>query len=133
MGSRFGVWMFRLALVATLSVSLLPNGQVPKIAGPCGRSLCNCPLEVERVIPDAVCKKCVEQLIPSRVLTLGPSLFTGTEAPGLAFQSVFDCAETPLQTAVVPQHDDQASGRINAVQFSISQTVFEIPTPPPRA
>jgi hypothetical protein len=122
-----------LALIATLGVAVLPNGQLPKVAGPCGRALCFCPPELPaNGNPWSSCQKCKPSAARS-VLTLGSSVISGVELPGAAFQFVFDAGLPPAvgfrfvasleSNALIPAASVIVPGSLST----------EILTPPPRA
>lgn len=117
-----------LALIATLAVALLPNGQVPKVSGPCGRALCNCPLEVTST---RNCANCAPAR-PRTELTLGASVLSCADAPGLAMQYVFD-AGLPPRMAVHIVACSATPLRIPARNVRVPASIAtEILTPPPR-
>jgi hypothetical protein len=120
-----------LALFATLGVAVLPNGQLPKIAGPCGRALCNCAPVVEpfTAVPNGSCHACRAP----RVLTLGGPLISGADAAGSAFQIMIDGAiGAPVTQAFLESVDDSQEA-IRHRTFAVKHYSFDVPTPPPRA
>ena len=62
-----------LALIATLGVAVLPEGQLPRVAGPCGRALCNCPVDIAPQSGSTNCQTCRGISKARSVLTLGAS------------------------------------------------------------
>ncbi len=120
------------ALLALLGLALLPNGQLPKMAGPCGRELCNCPPETAPSQEEDSCCACKSHH-PVPRLTLGTISLSAALPPGLAFQTLIDCALLPtqstLQVAPAPLSAHIRLGKA----FALHEFISEIHTPPPRA
>ncbi len=121
-----------LALAAALLGALLPAGQMPKLAGPCGKALCECPAEE---LPVAACSDdaCLKQEARP-VWTLQPDFqYHNAPTPGLAFHVVFCAQEIPVSAdpfalAAALEAAPRASGG-----FALLESFREIFTPPPRA
>lgn len=123
-----------LALIATLGVSVLPNGQLPKVAGPCGRALCNCAaVDCGIIDTDTLHCKNHRKFSSIRVVTLGASIFSGVEAPGIAFQAMFDVAVAPNRYSLLSTATEQTEPRIVSSGFALLASSFELITPPPRS
>jgi len=119
-----------LALAAALFCAVLPGGFLPKVAGRCGRQLCNCPIE-----PLDTCQKCslaAHTCAPVHLLTFETSI-SGAEAPGMALQIVFTGLLAPqrLQLALVSTERDLPNAA--RALFALSEVSPDIATPPPRA
>jgi hypothetical protein len=127
-GSKLRTWIGALALCATFGVAVLPNGQLPKIAGPCGRALCNCAPEIVRDPVQRSCKRCAP-----RLLTLGSAFISAADAPGLAFQVLVDGAVLAEITQAVIEPVKIVQPPILARVFSAKICSYDVPTPPPRA
>lgn len=121
------------ALLASLIMSLLPNGLLPKIAGPCGRELCNCDVTLYAVHAQTPCHDCrhqkCERHSPLRLVS-GPAFVS--EEPGIAFQLVFSATMLPQIMPVTMTGADEASARCQHRTFTLSSIALDIPTPPPR-
>lgn len=123
---------YALALCASLTLAILPCGQMPKVAGPCGQALCNCPIELslgrEAQNHCATCYK-----TPGSVVTLISNSCSGAYGPGLAFQLAIGAAETTVKAGL----PEIATGEMLRSEFNysidISEISSDIPTPPPRA
>lgn len=121
-----------LAFLASLALAILPSGQIPKVAGPCGQALCNCPIEltVERNF-DKHCVSCSKG--PVSVVTLVSLAVSGADAPGLAFQLAVGAVEAPSKVNVPIAHANRIERATFCYEFAVSETSTDIPTPPPRA
>ncbi len=128
----FGRILAGLALIATLGVALLPAGQLPRLAGRCGRALCNCPLEV---VPQSnpSCRTCSVTLQAPRVITLGSSELSNVDEPGLAFQLALDAAFLLPESVKFHTEARDSLTLPVAAEFALNLSTFDIPTPPPRA
>ena len=130
--SKIPVVTCALAFCASLTLAILPCGQMPKVAGPCGQALCNCPIELslgrEAQNHCAACPK-----TPGSVVTLISNSCSGANGPGLAFQLAIGAAETTVKTGI----PEIATGEMLRPDFDysidISEISSDIPTPPPRA
>jgi len=120
-----------LALCSSLALAIMPAGQIPKVAGPCGQALCNCPIELSFVRNfDGHCVSCSK--MPSAVLTLVSSAMTGADAPGLAFQLAVGAVEAPLKASVLMTHESALEHATFCYEFTLPEINSDIPTPPPR-
>lgn len=122
-------WVSCFALVAALAAALLPDGYVPKVAGPCGKVLCNCPFspddsetELTQTTPE----------ITSSLRWVECSI-SGTEAPGTAYQLVLAGVETPIGYASNFESIEQPRIAPMNAAFSLLNVHAELFTPPPRA
>ena len=121
-----------LALIAALACSVLPGGFLPKVAGRCGRELCNCapePLEPHC----ALCKVNTHPLPPAvHILTFETSI-EAAETPGIALQVVFSGVLAPQEVAIPTASSESELLSPHSALFAISDIAGEILTPPPRA
>jgi hypothetical protein len=121
-----------LAIFAALAFSILPAGLMPKVAGRCGRALCNCAPE-----PAAeVCSTCHSAATPvsaSRVFTLAETAINSAEAPGTALQIVFSGVVAPRKLDIVAPSNERDALHPESRAFAMSSVASEIQTPPPRA
>jgi hypothetical protein len=129
-------------LVAALVLAVLPLGQMPKVAGPCGRTLCLCiePAKLDHKSCE-LCPitqepmKCSKTTTPAKsrlVLTDSPLMLAGE--PVLAFYPVFNVLGIVEKTvfAVLPDEAMQASAFDRSALCSDSR-VRDIHAPPPKA
>jgi hypothetical protein len=125
-----------LALLAALSAVLLPAGQMPKVAGPCGRALCECPAQVVPTSAENVptCHDCsaTKNVAVRKVLTLSQTSVSATESSGLAFQFVFSGMFLPQRNVVTCDSFCKKTPACGEL-FSIAAATFDIDVPPPRA
>lgn len=118
-----------VALAATLVLSLLPAGQAPKIAGPCGKALCHCPAQVVEECGGGEC-----HLAPvSQVLSFAPALTPGSEAPAIAWSSVFSAILTPAKIRPPAGVQGTSCEVPDGSAFALSEISLDLSTPPPRA
>jgi hypothetical protein len=124
--SKVHVAIAGMALCAMLVLALLPSGQIPKIAGPCGRALCNCPIELS-----THCSDCPHAR-HSNVLTFSSTTIRGADAPGMAFQLAIGAAVTPAKSQIIPIGCESEKPSFS---YAVAVPSFsaDIPTPPPRA
>jgi hypothetical protein len=117
-------------IAATLALVLLPAGQLPRIAGPCGKALCECPADVQT---HSACKaQDHSEDAPKQVLTFGPSMFS-SEAPGWVLQDVFSGLLVP-QTINIDLQEINQPDSIAVSKFStLPSHPAEVSEPPPRA
>jgi len=118
-----------LALMGFLVSGVLPLGQIPRVTGPCGRVLCECPMVT--VCCHGSSGEIIERQEPHAVWTLNSIQTSKTIDTTLFVVVVSDfnaASSVPVQTAscdaiaVIP-------AQALAVPFAIP---FDIPTPPPR-
>ena len=122
-----------LALFAALTVSVLPSGLMPKIAGKCGRQLCNCE-------PDAfvqTCKGCKPNSAPRTLanfnVTLVNAAISDSDARGTAFQEVFSGVVAPNKLALPSAANNAEISVPSNTAFALANAAAERATPPPRS
>jgi hypothetical protein len=126
--------------LAALSALLLPAGQMPKVAGPCGRALCYCAPQIEPA-PAALLeapKSCEHCPAPVRAavrqaLTLSQPIFSATESSGISFQPVFSGLDLPNRQAALLIIASESAAPASGALFPLATAVLDIDTPPPRA
>jgi hypothetical protein len=117
-----------LALCASAFAALLPAGQLPRLAGPCGRSLCECPVAL--VAPASDCSMPCHATAP-QVLTLSGELLSAG-SPGIAFQTITPNLEAPSQS-IIPVDPTVAAVPLPSDGVNLLVSIArDIPTPPPR-
>lgn len=121
-----------LTLVGVFVLAVLPLGQMPKIAGSCGKALCLC---VETAHP-STCHVCPITQEPvkakARWILVDSQLKAGE--PGLAFHPVFSALGTiPADRFICLQTEQTRSNAFDSTAFWLSSTAREIHAPPPRA
>ena len=79
------------------------------------------------------CKTCHGNFKARSVLTLGASLFSGVDEPGMAFQVAFDAAIVAPHAVVMNMECDDANPLAAAPEFALKLATHDIVTPPPRA
>lgn len=120
---RAGIW---LTLAATLVVGVLPFGSMPRIAGPCGKSLCDCRLDSIQTGS--------EQQPSAQVLTFKTTSVSDVDAPGIVLYSVIGAVD--FQAALnlpITTLDLTGSALSRAALIALTAPSADIPTPPPRA
>ena len=127
-----GFWKLAagLALFATLCAGLLPNGQLPRIAGRCGQALCYC--TPEPVSESAMCGGSRARFQVVRVLSLGESICSGLAPAAGAFQVVVSNAI--LRPTLKIRHNTYELVELSITHrhFAVKQYVADIHAPPPR-
>ena len=120
-----------VAFVGCLVSALLPLGQMPKVAGPCGRELCEC---VVRVQTDTCSGRedCPYRAPEARLVFDGPSF--SASVPGTILITVLSDFSAP-EIIHVPQPTSQkiVQETPHSRLFALTPVIHEISTPPPRA
>jgi len=120
-----------VAFVGCLVSALLPLGQMPKVAGPCGRELCECVVRVQT----KTCSgrdDCPFRAPEARLVFDGPSF--SASVPGTILITVLSDFRAP-EVIQVPQPSSQkiVQESPRSQLFSLTSVTHEIATPPPRA
>ena len=126
------------ALLASLTMSILPNGLMPKVAGPCGRELCDCRIFIDMRHPLFSCGECKANTLtgnkPLRALRLVDTEISSSHAQGLAYQFVFSGLLMPKTTKII-RFVSVACDTVKWINrpFALTCAHSEILTPPPRS
>ena len=113
-----------------MAVSALPGGFLPKLAGPCGRALCNCAADI---CADANLEHCSKNSHTTECsVVLSACSINNAEAPGSAVQLIFSGLLAPQRNIATPEAFDLVREQPFAPAFALSNSFGEIQTPPPR-
>jgi hypothetical protein len=121
-----------VALVGCLVSALLPMGQMPKLAGPCGRELCEC------VVQQPQNKKCDgREDCPFRAPEVewvfeGPT-FSASVPPTILITVVTEFKMPALIAAPEVAAQKDALEAPQSPLFALASVTDDIATPPPRA
>ncbi|HYG73573.1 MAG TPA: hypothetical protein VEK08_00970 [Planctomycetota bacterium] len=119
-----------LALVGCLVLGALPLGQIPRITGPCGRVLCECPTVT--ISCHGPSGEVIEREAPQSVWTLA-TVKPGNAINTTAFVLVISDFDQPApvlspDTGISSPSEDICS----ADDSALPAPIHKIPTPPPR-
>ncbi len=122
-----------LVLMAALLGSLLPAGQMPKLAGPCGKALCECPIPACAALAYALHENSCHGKNPcARVATLQLNAQCSAAAPEAAFQLVLTGMDGAARTVVVPVFTAQPDELPQGDGFARIECPRGVFLPPPR-
>lgn len=121
-----------VAFIGCLVSALLPLGQMPKKAGPCGRELCECIIQQPQKAKCDGRENCPFRAPEPEWVFDGPTF--SASVPATVLITVLSDFKTP-DAVQVPQIDSQNVALENpqARQFALTLVIDEIATPPPRA
>ncbi len=121
-----------IAFIGCLVSALLPLGQMPKKAGPCGRELCEC--VVQQPLKTACSERadCPFRAPEPEWVFDGPTF--SASVPATILITVLSDFKTPeLVRAPVLSVQDAACDAPRSALFYLATITDEISTPPPRA
>ena len=122
-----------LALLAALAVSAFPGGLMPKVAGRCGRQLCNCEAEAYA----EACKGCKPNSAPRApaqlTLTLVNASISDSIGHGMAFHEVFSGVVAPNKFALPSASNAAEIGGPIGTAFALNCAASDLVVPPPRS
>jgi hypothetical protein len=121
-----------LTLIAVTVLAVLPAGQLPRVAGRCGKSLCECPIELVVVVVQETeaCAHCVSVPAP-RYLTLTSELKMSAAEEHIAFFPALSSCSMPHRVKIVSLENCLLFIPRYAY-FSLSRVHASVEVPPPR-
>jgi len=119
-----------MLLLSTGVLALLPGGLAPKISGPCGYELCNCPRVAKTTCHG--CARARKKHAPRIAITFDSSSVPGSDDPGFELDQAFSGVLIPESSVAVIEPEMQQVA-FPECRFVILSFVYEIATPPPRA
>lgn len=134
-----------LALTGALAAGLLPGGFLPKIAGPCGRELCDCPIQSRADFARSNDSHAAQStrgcgghcaaahVASARGLTFVSTNISNADAPGVALQLVYSGMLAPSHIQIQGGRAAHRGLRPCSRNFALLSVSREIHTPPPRA
>ena len=118
------------ALVGCLVSGILPLGQLPKIAGPCGRELCEC----APVPQQSPCDRsdCPWRAPEAQIVFDGP-VFHPAIPSTILLTVIFDLHVPQMIKPAAQNALEQDLEYLQSKSFALTVPSHDIPTPPPRA